>query len=388
MPRTTSPPAPPFAPLASFKPIVHVHACGSGGTSFCRLALRQPLRGRKTGGGYNCQLPCKDPGGFLRYSLLPEKLQSEPEVCQLSGQRSTCAGFERVMRSRGYYVMAAIETLLDEHNSSAYADAVREAPARLLHELCPGVRRGTGPGLQRGCCGCNAPSLFEPEKFQMLSIPRGAPSPFARVWPAEGLPFVGSDSLCANLRYTFLMHDPLRRIATLLLERCPLARSRSALNASCVAWAAGALGDLYERSMVLEYSTALFIGTPSASNHYLRTLLGPRAYFLGLDGVRRRHVQSATEMLSRFTFVAPVHALSASGPLIERRLGWPVSHIPPGGAFVTGAMAHVHRMLAPLRPQLLEAADEMLRRHNRWDLELYAWVESKFRDDLREAQSG
>ena len=37
-------------------------------------------------------------------------------------------------------------------------------------------------------------------------------------------PPLGAASLCSNLRYTFLMHDPLRRAATLLLERCPYGR--------------------------------------------------------------------------------------------------------------------------------------------------------------------
>lgn len=228
----------------------------------------------------------------------------------------------------------------------------------------------------------------------MLVVERGAPSSLAELWASTLSPQPRLGVLCPDVRYTLLMHEPTRRIATLLLERCPLVDGRAwrwRFNGSaCIGWAHAALGFIFARELVLEDSRALFFGTPSASNAYVRSLLGPRVFFLGLTSVGTEHVRVASSMLGRFALVAPVSSLAvpesratAAGEarpagrapieaLMKSLLGW--SRVPPQPlrqpTRMSAEMGRMHDALAPYRAPLLAVAGRELREHNRADLEL------------------
>ena len=237
----------------------------------------------------------------------------------------------------------------------------------------------------------------------MLHIAAGAPPPvFAEIWdrphgswggPTISPPLGVACNASSGFQLTFLMNDPLRRAATLLLERCPLMpvvspRFKQPYNASCLPWAVNVLRFIFDNDMVLEDSMALFTGTVSASNANVRALLGPRVYFLGLRRVDSTHLLAAQRLLESFALVAPVAALDSAGveALIAARLGWPQARLTTSAyyRYLNPSMKKMHSLLSPYRPLLIGhpeiAAD--LRRHNEMDTRLYQYVERRFASDL------
>ena len=125
------------------------------------------------------------------------------------------------------------------------------------------------------------------------------------------------------------------------------------------------------------------VGTPSASNLYVRTLLGPRAFFARLRALAPApHLRAAEQMVARFDVVAPTHRLAAVGPLLRDRLGWRRWEMPRKPIYADQVMRHIHQMIAPVRPALLEVAGAALREHNQLDLALYRTVGARFEADL------
>ena len=76
-----------------------------------------------------------------------------------------------------------------------------------------------------------------------------------------------------------------------LLYRCPWVHHvDKQLNASCVPWAVATLRNIYAHYLLIDQSNSLFAGTPAASNLYVRSALGPRAYFSRLRALTSRHL--------------------------------------------------------------------------------------------------
>jgi hypothetical protein len=256
------------------RPTLFVHVPGSGGSSLCAQARRQ-AHGILT--SYNCLLPCKSPYDYRLYGLRPKAPGSwvctRRETGWMSANCSTLAS----MIAKSAAVLGATETMLDEANASGHSlDAVE----RLYQPALLRGRRGCGGS----CCFCNQTSVFggcnaEPESAErlpsgavqrwcpgpanrMLSVRRGGASPLDALWPLGA--WRPLTTLCASVRHVFLMNEPLKRVATQLLFRCPWNhRVDAALNASCVPWAWATLREIYGRDLLLDESRNLFAGTPA-----------------------------------------------------------------------------------------------------------------------------
>ena len=207
-------------------PVLHVHVSGSAGTLLCNMAQLQIRPGYASGRSLNCIIGMKNPAGISHYGMHPERLVKKPLPFW------NCSELRTALDYQHYWVMGAVESFLDEWNHPQYAALIAEFMATNQSRCSRSIGSVE-------CCGCTLPSTFfagarNPTDLKlassvgMLIVERGSISPLGDFWSASEIslaqPPLGAASLCRNLRYTFLMHDPLRRAATLLLERCPYGR--------------------------------------------------------------------------------------------------------------------------------------------------------------------
>ena len=378
------------------RPVLFVHVSGSGGTTLCRQASQQPGAGRfKVGQGFNCLLSCKNPDDYALYGLHHQTGLSRSCTSHQGIMASNCTALQAAMHERGFRVLGATETMLDEANSRSQPTDIH-ALVSSLRKTCTGA-----------CCHCTSPSIFggcggQPVAAQrlpdgrvgawckgprngMVAIRDGDSSPFDRLWSLSA--WEPLSTLCPNIRYVFLMNEPLKRLATQLLYRCPWAHHvDSTLNASCLPWALDTLQAIYAHELLLDDARSLFCGTPAASNYYLRSLLGPRVFFARLRALGDDHLAAAKRMLHRFEIVAPTYAISSLSTLLHLRLHWPNYHFPNAPVYLDRFMHKVHTLIAPYREPFTQAATETLHEHNRLDLQLYSWVGQRLQDDLHQAR--
>ena len=211
----------------SAPPVLHVHVPGSAGTLLCNMAQQQVSPNLASGRSLNCT-SLKNAAGIPHYSLHPELLQKNlPPFWNCSELRTALDS-----QQHSWVMMDFLNEWNNDHWNSLVAEFMATSRSR-----CSRGKSSTE------CCGCtsSSPLPFFPERKKMASsvgmliVERGVPSPLEDFWSggasrvprsplALAQPPLGAASLCSNLRYTFLMHDPLRRAATLLLERCPYGR--------------------------------------------------------------------------------------------------------------------------------------------------------------------
>lgn len=385
--------------------VLHVHVSGSAGTTMCVLARTQaaPLASRAiAGNAYNCLMPCMGPTHWKRYLYDVHASGTAEAACGRTAEQlyASCASLEGAMWRQGYGVLGEMESVLPELSGPAdFGASLREA-YRKVGRLCPdalperrwnasagGGHDGGGGNRQAStgaACFSSSESIFgawalprpanhsitaPPRRQSALLVRRGASSLFDLAWPPSG--FRPLATLCARVRYTFLMHEPLSRLATQLLMRCPpSARS----NRSCADWAIGRLAFVYEHDLVLDDADEIgFMGTPSASNYNTRLLLGPRVFFARLGALTDAHHEASKALLSRFTLVMPLSALSNATGLekMARALNWSVTRMPH-------ANRHVWTSMSSAKAAVLSRARELLQTHNAWDVQLYEWVTRRF----------
>jgi hypothetical protein len=280
-----------------------------------------------------------------------------------------CEALGRGLVGRGFGVMGAVESTLDESNSDEY----RNLSMRFRQAMR--LRNCSGDDL--ACCGCNRLSLFQsveqavhpggdgyrsaPNALQrkMLALAPGEESFFDELWPLSG--WRPLSTYCSNVRYSFLMHEPVHRLISQLLLLCP----RQNLT-NTAAWSVAVLRYLYAHDLVLDGNDGGrgFPGTPAVSNFNTRVLLGPRVHFARLHALDQTHHDAAQELLARYDLVMPVRALQHpnASEIIARSLGW--SHMP---------MVHGINKHATDRRHLQEAAilgeiGDVIREHNKWDV--------------------
>ena len=219
--------------LHGVRPVLFVHVSGSGGTTFCHQARRQPTApyGLKAGKNFNCLLPCKSPYEYTLFGMHRQSWANRGCSANEHGWMAlNCSALPSRMYDRGYHVMGATETLLDENNSPLLQPAIR-------------LLASSASKCEDNCCTCNARSIFggcggQPVSSQrlpnggvgewcvgsrnrMVALRSKARSPFDRIWPLSR--WQPLSTFCPNIQYVLLMNDPLKRLATQLLYRCPWA---------------------------------------------------------------------------------------------------------------------------------------------------------------------
>jgi hypothetical protein len=397
------------------EPILHVHLSGSAGSSMCKLAHRLDGYNAAPGITLGCNAPGAGPTAWKgRAQCDAASFSSESAAARWWPEPNrSCAQIRDRYRypaeGRWHtYGFSGYETFLPEQRgpSAAIVAATTAAvAARRLNGTNCAKQRYSSPTFMWG----RDESAKRPH--HAFEVPRGAP-----LTPLEaslGVTSVGEapapgETLCPGFRYSFLMNDPIRRIATQLMLHskaayleCPSGRS-PAESIECtaqgrVAWAARALERIYAADLLLDERDGIgFMGTPSASNAYIRFLLGRRVWLSRLGGVTRRHLDAAKAVLSRFAFVAPVARLNASAPLLSARLNWtqcgnqksPCAQTLRTHVFVTTSARVKHETYSVYARELVRRHGELLRAHNALDMELYEWVRAKFEADLRRVTEG
>ena len=364
---------------------VHVHISGSAGTSMCSMARQQHVNPGGAGlrtGGFNCLLGCKNPAMWERTYAMGNPSSKWFSYCLRPVE--TCAKLEAHLNG-GF---AEAENMLDESGSVGYHNLTVRFRAAMLAAEC----------INKNCCGCNRPSLFHPppdqrweagnstyalqvrqfsgthHHFSMLVVAAGEPSPYDELWPLSG--WQPLSTYCSNIRYSFLMHEPIHRIVSQLLLLCP-----SANYTRPSAWAVAALRYIYVHDLVLDGNDKGhgFPGTPAASNFNTRVLLGPRVHFARLRALTETHHVASLELLKHYSVVVPVRSLSRpnTSMLIAQKLGW--SCVPR----VSRKNSHTSKRTGASNEAsvLAELGDE-IRRHNKWDMLMYEWVQRRFERDL------
>ena len=349
--------------------VVHVHISGSGGSTMCQVARQQPVpsgaRGC-SGHAYACLLPCGSPFDWKSLAFVGLSCHGGGV-----GAGTTCHSFAANMAARGYGVMGAYETVLPEIHTEDYGAQLQRVHETLRHRQTLCAR----PGFD-ALCPVRRLDPFDPHSGRNATcwlVAGGAPSIFDELWPLES--WRPLSTYCANLRYTFVMHEPLRRLVGQLLARCPLWEFH---RGACVQWAVDALRTIYSSDLLIEHdSKYLFFGTPSASNYYTRSLLGPRVFFSRLGALRAEHYEAAKLMLSQYAFVLPLKSLdSAISHVMPTALNWHVRG--------TNASMHTNRHTTKHvekgRDDVLKAVGGLLREHNAWDIRLYEWIVARCSD--------
>lgn len=349
-------------------PVYHVHVSGSAGTTFFKIAVaaNSHLYPRAFPASLNANLACRTQTSWKISASRSHCIQAQCKG-KTCGRGGNCEHLRYSLKSRNI-VYAATESLLD--------DAKRESP--------PAVARELGPTLFHLNMSGQSKSAYTLERD---AVER---SPWERQYPLHGFQPLGSH--CSGLRYSLLMSNPIKRIATQLLLHCKVSWWPLG-EAQCGKWAADALAKIYDKAMFLDFADgAGFSGTPSASNAYIRFLLGPTVYFAPLEALNRSHLEAAKCLLSRFAFVAPVERLNASLPVLRHNLGWHnltrkhAAGLMSNTHYITGRSMKDHERVREDRQQLLRPgsdSEQALRRHNALDLELFEWVTARFEDDLR-----
>jgi hypothetical protein len=291
---------------------------------------------------------------------------------------ATCSSLRSELSRNNFNVFGAIESVMPEVGSGKFAHHLQEAQ-QVLAERCPNARMNLTSSSLPGdpsCMGLSDQAVFDQvggkgnhsRNFFRLVVRRNEQSIFDDLWPLSR--FQPLATWCPRIRYTFLMHEPLSRLATQLLLLCP---SVARANRSCSTWAHGRLQTIYAHDLVLDGEDRIgFMGTPSASEYNTRMLLGPRIFFARLHAIGPTHHAATKALLSRFSLVVPLPLLSNATGLIAAALNWTVNEVPH---------ANTHTGLRTIRrskAQLLRVAGDIMREHNAWDLKLYGWVHTYF----------
>ena len=191
---------------------------------------------------------------------------------------------------------------------------------------------------------------------------------------------------CPGVQYIFLMVEPVRRILKYAHEFCVDRfrvtrpnRSRWIwgyfLNQSCDPMAN--LRRWYGQAFVTEHRSPWrgdpsFSGTATVSEANLRFLSERHVFSAPLGGPSLVDLGRAMARLGSFTLAAALTPNSSSIDL-GRALGWS-THFPS-----TNVQAAAHRGSRPIADRALSSAPqesiELVRRHNRLDLELYQWLQ-------------
>ena len=146
--------------LEQVRPVVFVHVSGSGGSTLCAQARRQPAPLRLTAPGHNCLLPCKSPFDYRLYGLRP---YTNARWCHPYLRRN-CSGVAEYMHEHGYGVLGATETMLDECGGAADGRGAvvldvcsgkglqpRQPTARFARGCLLGQARASRPTCSAGC---------------------------------------------------------------------------------------------------------------------------------------------------------------------------------------------------------------------------------------------
>jgi hypothetical protein len=354
--------------LTMDRPLLHVHVSGSAGTAMCAMARQQskPAKARGTAGGaYACLYGCKNPALWEDlYAMGNKDFTSFFHCLSLA---MTCRRLESGLRSGGYGVMGAVESTLDESASTAYPNATAAFRNAMRKTPCENKK----------CCGCTVPGLLRSPtpgvarglNASVLVVRRGEHSPFDDLWPPEG--WAPLSTYCQNIRYSFLMHEPLHRLLSQLRLQCP-----GSNRSNAPAWSIAVLRFIYEHDLVLDTNDGGkgFPATAATSNFNTRVLLGPRVHFARLRGVTRAHHDATLALLGKYSLVMPVRALghANASEVIARALGW---SRPP-----TVPVKNRHERAQTDREEAVVMATmgDTLREHNQWDLLTYAWVNERF----------
>ena len=351
------------------RPQLHVHVSGSAGTSMCAMARQQkPLFGHgHAGGSYACLYGCKSPATWeLFYAM---RTRQERNFHRCMSHFVTCDSLEAGLRRGGFGVLGAVETVLDESNSSEYLNATLAFRHAMLHRPCE----------NSNCCGCNSapilrssvPRIYYERANQTtaLVVKRGGPSPFDALWPPEG--WRPLTTYCANIRYSFLMHEPIHRLLSQLRLQCPRAN-----KSNVPAWSMAMLRFIYDQDLVLDTEDGGkgFPATAAVSNFNTRFLLGPRVHFARLGGIRQVHHDATLALLDKYSLVMPVRSLGHpnASAVIASALGW--SSLPR----VPKANRHERARTDREEAVIIKSMGEELREHNRYDLLTYDWVQQRF----------
>lgn len=293
------------------RPALHVHVSGSGGTSFCRMARKQPTpRGQlKDGHAFACFLPCKGNLDFRREFTSLDSTGQYGSRCSTfnDSMYASCAALESTLRARGYNVVGMSETFLSEIGST------QPRPLRCGRNKCC-ICNGASLGDRLACDR----SRRRTGRLNLLQVARGAASPFDERWPLSGWrPF---STYCPNVAFTILIHDPVRRIVSLLEKKCA---SLGCLGDAAPACAERLLADVVEHDLVVDLNDGqAMMGTAAINEYNIRMLLGPRTFFARLGAINETHYRAAAAMIDRFAVAAPTAMLSQLGPELSRKLNW------------------------------------------------------------------
>jgi len=127
--------------------------------------------------------------------------------------------------------------------------------------------------------------------------------------------------------------------------------------------------------------------TAAVSNYYIRALLGESVFFLPVDGITAEHLEQAKEILKQM-IVIPLDLLDTTYAHDVLR------KIPAFSGISDYRQSHVHTGIQngtkPTLEQTLSKLGlkkDVLRRNNRFDLELYEWTLRRFLESAGEMQS-
>jgi hypothetical protein len=373
-------------------PLLHIHVSGSAGTTMCLMARQQPIprppdcipgphvKCGAAGNSFNCIFGCKGPAFWDMDYGMGNLRHSHYETC--SRFTRTCKEVRLKLISGGYSLIGSIEDVLDESNSNQWVNTTRRFRTSQQTSGCPNP----------GCCGCNQPSIFSsqnpgqwPDFGQpwnasakgldgkylpgMLVVRSGEPSPYEGFWPLEG--WRPLSTYCSNVRYSFLMHEPVHRMISQILLIVPDVNRTRRAN-----WAVEVLRYIYSHDLVLDGNDKGhgFPGTAGASNYNTRMLLGPRVHFARLRALTREHHEATLQMVSRFDLVMPVRMLGhpAAMRYIAQSLEWRVM------PRAVRKNAHANRREGKDEKDILGRLGDEIREHNKWDTLTYEWVLKRF----------
>ena len=160
-------------------------------------------------------------------------------------------------------VDVSVGSVLPEARSPKFGDDLNRAYWK-LSQLCPDAapeRRwnsstSTSPNAHSpyACLaaserliGARSEHPSTAEHHSSLVVRRGEVSVFDELWPlADFRPLA---TLCDGVRYVFVMHEPIARLVSQLLKRCP-ADARG--NHSCDEWGLSKLNMIYSHDLVLD----------------------------------------------------------------------------------------------------------------------------------------
>ena len=92
------------------RPVLFLHVSGSGGTTLCRQAAKQPgERGKRVGPNINCQFSCKNPYDYLLYGMRPAA-DRVVQRCASGIMAAGCSQLETMMHERGFNVCGLMHT--------------------------------------------------------------------------------------------------------------------------------------------------------------------------------------------------------------------------------------------------------------------------------------